>query len=199
MSYEVFPCEEAHQTMDAADAQLSGYLVVQMESDFDEALTETDYKKRAKATKAFNRTIQEITPVCGVLNPMQIRFMQIRTNLGFLLENAHNRVSFKAAAKYFAEYDFLAKEIKKEAKKCNVQEMKDFIESAPVLNTNFFQVMMNTVEVMKANMLQRMSDYPEQYLDLDPEVDSAIDIEEIKKAFKDKQKDLKEEKDKLSK
>lgn len=177
-----------------ADAQLGDHLAVRMENEFDQTLTETDYQKRAKATKAFNRTLKEASPTCSSMYPMQVRFMQMRTNVSFLLECAHNRVSYRALAEDFAEYDFLAREIKKEAKKGNNDTLKRFLTEARVLDTNFFQVMLSTAEVMQKNMLQRMADHPEQYIDLNPEVDAQIDIDEMKHTFKEKQKKLKDEK-----
>lgn len=199
MPYATFEYPEVSKLMDAMDAQLSEHLVVKMENDFDDVLVETDYKKRAKATKAFNRSVQEVRPHCELLNPMQIRMMQIRVNLGFLLEEAHNRISYQAVAKYFAEYDFLSKEIKKEAKKCKNEAMKGFLDSATVLESDFFKIMMDTVSVMQKNIQARMEKFPEQYIDLNIQEDSHLDIDEVKVAFKSAIKKLKEDKEKMEK
>lgn len=194
MSYVQFEYNEANALMRMVDEQMTEHLVVKMENDFDEKLIETDYKKRAKATKAFNRSVQEVRPFCENLYPMQCRMMQIRTNLSFLMEQAHNRTSFKATAKYFAEYDFLAKEIKKEAKKCKNEAMTEFLDSLTVLGSDFFKTMMDTMEVMQKNIRARMQSHPEQYIDLNEAEDSRLDIDEVKAAFKDMQKKLKEDK-----
>lgn len=199
MSYVQFEYNEANALMSMIDAQMAEHLVVKMENDFDDKLVETDYKKRAKLTKAFNRSVQEVRPVCELLNPMQCRMMQIRTNLSFLLEQAHNRISFKALPKYFAEYDFLAKEIKKEAKKCKNEAMTEFVNSMPVLESDFFKIMMDTVAVMQQNVQARMKSHQEQYIDLDVEADSRLDIDEVKASFKDALKKLKDDKAKMGK
>lgn len=192
MQYDYVSYSEAKDLMDRIDLQLGDHLVVKMEEDFDQKLTETDYKKRAKANKAFLRDVQEVSPFCEVLYPMQIRMKQIRTNLTFLLEGAHNKVSYKAVAKYFAEYDFLAKEIKKEAKKCKNAAMKGFLEDSTVLDTDFFKTMMDTLSTMQANIRERMRKHPEQYIDLNIEEDSEFVMDDVKAAFKNAQKDLKE-------
>lgn len=199
MSYVKFGYDEADALMNMIDAQMAEHLVVKMENDFDDKLVETDYKKRAKLTKAFNRSVQEVRPFTENLYPMQCRMMQIRTNLTFLLEQAHNRVAFKALPKYFAEYDFLAKEIKKEAKKCKNEAMTEFLRSLTVLDSDFFKTMMDTVEIMQKNMQARMKSYPEQYIDLDVEADSRLDIDEVKASFKDALKKLKDDQAKMGK
>lgn len=199
MSYVQFEYNEADTLMNLVDHQMDEHLVVKMENDFDDKLVETDYKKRAKLTKAFNRSVQEVRPFTENLYPMQCRMRQIRTNLSFLMEQAHNRVSFKAAAKYFAEYDFLSKEIKKEAKKCKNEAMTEYLDSLTVLEFDFFKTMIDTVEVMQKNMQARMKSHPEQYIDLDVEADSKLDIDEVKASFKDALKKLKDDKAKMAK
>lgn len=199
MSYDYFEYKEARQLMDQIEQQMEEHLVVKMENDFDEKLLETDYKKRAKATKTFNRSVQEVRPFFEVINPMQCRMRQIRTNLSFLLECAHNKISYKATAKYFAEYDFLAKEIKKEAKKCKNEAMKGYLEDSKVLESDFFRIMLDTLNIMKMNVQERMKRHPEQYINLDVEADSELLVDEIKETFKSTVKKLKEDKEQQEK
>lgn len=167
------------------DAQMHENLLVRMENEFDISDVE-DHKERAKLTKAFNRNMKETRPVVNEIYPLQVRFTQIKTNIIFLLENAHHYVSYVALARNFAEYEFLKKEILKECNKAkNNRAVQDFVERSDVLNTNYFDVFQETVKVMQSNIRQRMRSYPEQYIDLNIDVDSEIDFDACKKAFND--------------
>jgi folylpolyglutamate synthase/dihydropteroate synthase len=194
MSYVIFEYPGANNLMEAIDAQFGEHLVVKMENYFEKNLIEADYKKREKATKAFNRSVQEVRPFCAVIVPMQIRMTQIRINLRFLLEQAHNKVSYSSLAEDFAEYDFLSKEIKKEAKKCKNEAMTEYLKSLTVLESDFFKTMMDTMEVMQKNIQARMKSHSEQYIDLDEDEDSWLDADKVKASFKDALKKLKKDK-----
>ena len=197
MNHVTFEYSEANQLMDDVDSQLSRHLAVDMENGFEASLVEVDYKKRAKLTKASNRSVQEVRPFCEIINPMQNRMIQMRINLSFLLENACYNVSFKSLAEDFAEYEFLSKEIKKEAKLCKNEAMKAFLVSATVLNTDFFKMMVDSAYTMKKNIQEKMNSQSKIYIDLDVEDDSFLEIDLLKKAFKEKIIKLKEDKKKM--
>jgi hypothetical protein len=176
--------------------QMNDNIIVLMETKFDNNLDEVDHKKRAKIVKAFNRSIKEVTPVSQLVYPMQVQMMKIRINLEFLLECAHNKISYKALAQDFAEYDFtsqrIKKEIKKEANKTKNEALTDFLEKSTCLDFNFFDMLMTTVKQMQENIILRMEKFPEQYIDLDIEVDSHLDLDLVKNVFKDEISKLKQ-------
>lgn len=178
---------------DTIEAQMSENLIARMENRQEESVTETDYKQRAKLEKKHRRDVAEVAPVSAIIYSMQIRMIQIRTNLTFLMENAHNRTSYPALAKYFAEYEFLAKEITKACKKSKNEEMTAFLDRSQVLTWNFFELLKITLGDMRECIVIRMRECPHQYIDLDIEKDSEIDMELVKKAYKSKLADLKKE------
>lgn len=178
----------------SVDEQLSENLIARMDSDFDRTLEEPDHKLRAKLVKAHNRNVKEVSPISDVINPLQIRMTQIKTNLVFVLENACYNLSYTAAAKYFAEYDFISQMIKKEVKKqANNPVIKDFIERTTVLNENMFEIMTSTLNTMKTNIQTRMNTVPESYIGLDIERDSSLNFDDVKAAYKAQLKKLKED------
>lgn len=188
----------AYNFMNEIDAQLEEHLLIKMENDFENSLEDNeDHKSRAKRVKKFNRDIKELRPLTEVIYPLQVRYMQIRTNLTFLLECAHNRVSYVALAKYFAEYDFLTQVIKKECNKYkNNENVLAFLDSSEVLTKNYFDILLDTIEQMRDNIRYRMNKYPEQYLDLDIEKDSEVVFDVIKETYKNQIKKLKEDRKK---
>ena len=171
--------------LNSVDEQMQDNLIVLMETEFDENLTEGDHKLRAKEVKAFNRSVKEVSPISQTIYPMQVRMMQMRVNVSFLLECAHNKVSYKALAKYLAEYDYTAEKIKNPA-------LVDFLERSTCLNFNFFDLLMNTAYQMKTNIVNRMDNFPEQYIDLNIEEDSELVLDVLKDTFKSELKELKE-------
>ena len=176
------------------DVQMPENLIARMDGEFDRTLEEPDHKLRSKMVKAHNRNVKEVSPVSNAIYPLQIRFTQIKINLIFLLENACYNRSYEALSKYFAEYDFLSQTIKKECKKANNnQVIKDFLDRSTVLEENFFQVLMETIEGMKHGLLHKMHIEPEIYIDLDIEKDSSFEFDEIKSAYKNHIKKLKED------
>jgi len=192
MKHDIASYTDMVAFLNTVDEQMLDNLVVLMETEFDENLTEGDHKLRAKEVKAFNRSVKEVSPVSQTIYPMQVRMMQMRVNVSFLLECAHNKVSYKALAKYLAEYDYTAQKIKKEAKKVKNPTLVDFLERSTCLNTNFFDLLMNTAYQMKTNIVYRMDNYPEQYIDLDIEDDSELVFDTLKDTYKSELKELKE-------
>ena len=184
----------AERLINTIDEQMSENLIARMDSDFDRTLDEPDHKLRSKLVKAHHRNVKEVEPVCSVIYPMQIRMTQIKTNIIFILECARYNRSYTALAKYFAEYDFLCQTIKKELKKANKNEIvKDFIERTTVLEENYFQVLMDTLPVLKHNVAHKMTFEENSYINLNIEEDSAINFDEIKDAYKTHIKKLKED------
>ena len=173
--------------------QLEENLIVRVDNEFEETITETDYIKRAKLEKQRRRELAEIDPISSEMYPLQIRMIQLQTNLSFLLENAHNKVSYPALARYFSEYDFLAKRITKIAKKSKHPALQDFLKRTTVLTENFFSIMNLTLGDMRDHILKRMRQHPEQYIDLNPETDAHIDMDVVKAAFKARTDELKKE------
>ena len=192
MKHDIASYTDMVAFLNTVDEQMLDNLVVLMETEFDENLTEGDHKLRAKEVKAFNRSVKEVSPVSQTIYPMQVRMMQMRVNVSFLLECAHNKVSYKALAKYFAEYDYTAQKIKKEAKKVKNPVLVDFLQRSTCLNTNFFDLLMNTAYQMKTNIVSRMDKFPEQYIDLNIEEDSELVFDVLKDTFKSELKELKE-------
>lgn len=165
-----------------------------MDDEFDKTLEEPDHKLRSKLVKQHKRNVQDITPVVYEIYPMQVRMTQIETNLSFVLENACYNKSYLAVARYFAEYDFLSQQIKKEVGKVkNSDVLKDFLERSSVLNTNWFDSMTATLAVMKQLVIEKMKNHPEIYIDLDVEKDSELDFEAVKAEYKNTLKKLKED------
>lgn len=194
MQHSLSSYSEMSLFLNSVEQQMMDNLIVLMETEFDENLTEDDHKLRAKEVKAFNRSVKEVSPVSQTIYPMQVRMMQMRVNVSFLLECAHNKVSYKALAKYVAEYDFISQQIKKEAKKVKNPVLVDFLERSSCLNTDFFNLLLHTANQMNANIVNRMENYPEQYIDLDVEKDSELEFEVLKDTFKSELKALKEKK-----
>ncbi len=192
MKHDIASYTDMVAFLNTVDEQMLDNLVVLMETEFDENLTEGDHKLRAKEVKAFNRSVKEVSPVSQTIYPMQVRMMQMRVNVSFLLECAHNKVSYKALAKYLAEYDYTAQKIKKEAKKVKNPVLVDFLERSMCLNTDFFNLLLKTANQMNANIVNRMEKYPEQYIDLDIEEDSELVFDVLKDTFKSELKELKE-------
>jgi hypothetical protein len=174
--------------------QLSENLLSRMDDEFDKTLEEPDHKLRSKLVKQHNRNVQDVTPVVHEIYPMQVRMTQIETNLSFVLENACYNKSYLAVARYFAEYDFLSQQIKKEVGKVkNSDVLKDFLERSSVLNNNWFDSMTATLAVMKQLVVEKMKTRPEIYIDLDVEKDSEWDFEAVKAEYKNTLKKLKED------
>ena len=197
MKHDIASYTDMITFLNTVDEQMLDNLVVLMETEFDDNLTEGDHKLRAKEVKAFNRSVKEVSPVSQTIYPMQVRMMQMRVNVSFLLECAHNKVSYKALAKYLAEYDYVSQKIKKETKKVKNPVLVNFLERSTCLNTDFFNLLLNTANQMNANIVNRMDNYPEQYIDLDIEEDSELDFDFLKNTYKSELKALKEkEKDK---
>lgn len=200
MKHNIESYSKAVQLMSMVDVQMSENLIARMDVEFDRTLEEPDHKTRAKMVKTHNRNVKEVSPLSAKIYPMQVRMTQVKTNLKFLLENACYNVSYKALAKYFAEYDFIAQTIKKESKAhANNDVVKDFLRRSTVLDTNFFEVMTDTMGVMKDNIISRMNMVPDTYNDLNIEEDSGIDIGIVKTVYKDHIKSLKEDYKKLTK
>lgn len=184
MYHDVSNYQTIVQLIKDIDAQLEENLLVRMEDEFDNSEV-TDHKERAKLTKKFNQSVKQTAPVVAEIFPLQIRFTQIKTNLTFLLENAHNRVSYVALAQYLAEYDFLKQQIVKECNKAkNNEVVQAFVERSSVLRVNFFEVLEEALGIMCDSIQLRMTNNPEQYIDLDMNEDSRIDMEEIKAVYK---------------
>lgn len=175
------------------EKEFSDNLVVKMEETFDKNLEETEHQARSKMVKAFQRSVKEVAPVSRTIYPMQIRMIQMRTNVEFLLECAHNKVSYTALAKYFAEYEFLSKEIKKHAQQSKNETLVEFVKNTSLLTENYFQQMMDALSVMKENVISRMNFHPEQYIDLNIKQDSNLDIDIVKESYKNMLKKLKED------
>lgn len=192
MKHELASYNDMVAFLNTVDEQMLDNLVVLMETEFDDNLTEGDHKLRAKEVKAFNRSVKEVSPVSQTIYPMQVRMMQMRVNVSFLLECAHNKVSYKALAKYLAEYDYVSQKIKKETKKVKNPVLVNFLERSTCLNTDFFNLLLNTANQMNANIVNRMDNYPEQYIDLDVEEDSELVFEVLKDTFKSEIKALKD-------
>lgn len=192
MKHDIASYTDMVAFLNTVDEQMLDNLVVLMETEFDENLTEGDHKLRAKEVKAFNRSVKEVSPISQTIYPMQVRMMQMRVNVSFLLECAHNKVSYKALAKYLAEYDYVSQKIKKEAKKIKNPVLVDFLKRSTCLNTNFFDLLMNTAYQMKTNIVQRMDNYPEQYIDLNVDEDSELVFDVLKDTYKSELKELKE-------
>jgi len=180
MKHNIENYQAATSLIKTIDEQMSENIIVRMDD-------EPNHKKRTKLVK-------EIEPVSNVIYPMQVRMTQIKTNLLFVLENAVYNKSYAAAAKYFAEYDFLSQQITKEAKKVkNNEAMEDFLQRSTVLNEDYFKVMMETINVMKHLVIHRMNREPEIYIDLDPIKDSELDFDHVKQTYKSTLKKLKED------
>lgn len=176
------------------DEQMSENLIARMDTEFDKTLSEPDHKIRAKMVKAHHRNVKEVSPVSEAISPMQIRMTQIKTNLTFVLECARYNLSYKAVARYFAEYDFLCQNIKKEVKKAaNNEVVKDYIDRTSILEENFFQVLMDTIPTLEHNVIHKMAFEPETYIDLDIHQDSEVVFDDIKEAYKNHIKKLKED------
>lgn len=197
MNHDLNTYVDAKALLVAMDAQLTEFPLQAMEDRFEaQKAAVEDYNERKKMDKAFKRMVKEVKPLVTNMYRMQVRLMALRPNVEFLLECAHNKVSYKALARKFAEYNVVAKEVLKEARKCKNDMMTDFLETTPVLEMPFFKVMESTASVMQQNMKQRMERHPEQYLDLDTEADSAFELADLKAAFKEREQELKEEKEK---
>lgn len=193
MKHDINTYSEAMTLVEKIDTQMSENLISRMDSEFDAALEEPDHKKRSKLVKAHHRNVKEVEPVSSVIYPLQIRMTQIKTNVSFILENACYNLSYHALTRYFAEYDFLSQQIKKDAKKVKNDVLADFINEKTVLDENYFQILMDTITVMKENIVYRMTHYPTDYVDLDIDKDSEIVFDDFKHAYKSHIKGLKEE------
>ena len=195
MNHDLNTYEEAKSMLDAMDEQLTEFPLQAMEDRFEaQKQAVDDYNQRKKMDKAFNRMVKEVKPLVTNMYRMQVRLMALRPNVEFLLGCAHNKVSFKALARKFAEYNVVSKELLKEAKKCKNDMMTDFLTTTPVLEVPFFKVMESTAKVMQYNMCQRMERHPEQYLDLNVDEDSAFELADLKAAYKEREEELKKEK-----
>lgn len=176
------------------DSQLSGNLIAKMDTEFDKTLEEPDHKLRSKLVKAHKRNVKEVTPISSAISAHQIRMTQIKTNLTFVLESACYNLSYTAIAEDFAEYDFLSQTIKKECRKAqNNAIVKEFIEQSSVLNENYFDLLLETVDIMKTNVVAKMTREPDIYIDLNIEKDSDICFDDIKSAYKRHLKKLKKD------
>ncbi len=194
MVHDIKNYSVALNAMHTIKAQLSENLLSRMDDEFDKTLEEPDHKLRSKLVKQHKRNVQDVTPVVYEIYPMQVRMTQIETNLSFVLENACYNKSYLAVARYFAEYDFLSQQIKKEVGKVkNSDVLKDFLERSSVLNTNWFDSMTATLAVMKQLVIEKMNNRPEIYIDLDVEKDSELDFEAVKAEYKNTLKKLKED------
>lgn len=194
MVHDIKNYSVALNAMHTIKAQLSENLLSRMDDEFDKTLEEPDHKLRSKLVKQHKRNVQDVTPVVYEIYPMQVRMTQIETNLSFVLENACYNKSYLAVARYFAEYDFLSQQIKKEVGKVkNSDVLKDFLERSSVLNTNWFDSMTATLAVMKQLVIEKMKNRPEIYIDLDVEKDSELDFEAVKAEYKNTLKKLKED------
>lgn len=194
MVHDIKNYSVALNAMHTIKVQLSENLLSRMDDEFDKTLEEPDHKLRSKLVKQHKRNVQDITPVVYEIYPMQVRMTQIETNLSFVLENACYNKSYLAVARYFAEYDFLSQQIKKEVGKVkNSDVLKDFLERSSVLNTNWFDSMTATLAVMKQLVIEKMKNHPEIYIDLDVEKDSELDFEAVKAEYKNTLKKLKED------
>jgi hypothetical protein len=194
MVHDIKNYSVALNAMHTIKAQLSENLLSRMDDEFDKTLEEPDHKLRSKLVKQHKRNVQDVTPVVYEIYPMQVRMTQIETNLSFVLENACYNKSYLAVARYFAEYDFLSQQIKKEVGKVkNSDVLKDFLERSSVLNTNWFDSMTATLAVMKQLVIEKMNNRPEIYIDLDVEKDSELDFEAVKAEYKKTLKKLKED------
>ena len=193
MKHKITVYVEAVSLMETINDQLEENLISRMDTDFDKTLDEPDHKKRAKLVKLHKRNVSEVSPVCEEIYPHQVRMRQISINLSFLLENACYNKSYDAVARYFAEYDFLSQTITKEVKKVKNDVLVDFLERCTVLNENYFQVLMTTLETLKYNVIARMTNHPEIYIDLNVEEDSRLDFDTIKDVYKSQLKKLKED------
>lgn len=193
MQHSMNSYPEAQNLILAVFNQLGENLITRVDDEFEEAITETDHKKRAKLEKQRRRELAELSPVSGKMYPLQVRMIQLQTNLSFLLENAHNRTSYAALAKYFAEYDFVSKRIKQHARTIKHPALVSFLERCDVLDADFFAFMSSTLESMEKCIRDRMFDCPEQYIDLDVADDSHMDFDAVKAAMKDHKEKLKKE------
>jgi len=194
MTHDIKNYSVALNLMDTIKEQLSENLLSRMDNEFDKTLEEPDHKLRAKLVKQHKRNVDDVTPVCQEIYPMQVRMTQIEINLGFVLENACYNKSYLAAARYFAEYDFLCQQIKKEANKAkNNTVLQDFLKRSTVLDTNWFEAMSATLAMMQHLVIHRMNHEPEIYIDLDVVKDSNLDFDEVKAEYKNTLKKLKED------
>lgn len=194
MTHDIKNYSVALNLMTEIKDQLSENLLSRMDNEFDKTLQEPDHKLRSKMVKQHKRNVDDVTPVCQEIYPMQVRMTQIETNLEFVLENACYNKSYFAVARYFAEYDFLSQQIKKEANKAkNNTVLQDFLKRSTVLETNWFETMSATLAMMQHLVIHRMNYQPEIYIDLDVIQDSNLDFEEVKVEYKNTLKKLKED------
>jgi len=193
MQHSVTSYPEAQKLMIAVFTQLSENLITRVDDEFEDAITETDHKKRAKLEKQRRRELADLSPISSKMYPLQVRMIHLRTNLSFLLENAHNRTSYAALAKYFAEYDFVSKRIKQHARSIKHPALVSFLERCTVLEADFFAVMTDTLANMEKCIRTRMIQCPEQYIDLDVADDSHMDFDAVKASMKDHKEKLKKE------
>lgn len=185
--------------LDDVDQQLEENLIARMDAEFDQTLLEPDHKKRSKLIKEHNRNVKEVSPISDIIYPMMIKLCRLRTNMLFILQNACYNKTYGAVARHLAEYEFFAKEIKKECNRSKNPVIKSFLERSTVLNENYFDLMLKTVEEMQQCVRNRMSVLPDSYIDLDVQQDSDIDFDSLKDEFKFTLKKLKEDKKKQEK
>ena len=194
MAHDIKKYSVALELMASIKEQLTENLLSRMDNDFDKTLEEPDHKRRSKLVKQHKRNVEDVSPVCQKIYPMKIRMTQIEINLGFVLENACYNKSYLSVARYFAEYDFISQQIKKE---CNKQKnnsvIADFLKRSTVLETNWFESMTSTLTMMQHLVIHRMNYEPEIYIDLDVYKDSELDFDVIKVEYKNTLKKLKDD------
>lgn len=200
MQHDLSHYPTATHLMTAVRDQMLGNLVVWIDDQFYDAEGSLAGKELAKRGKEKDRARKDLGATLEKMYPLQVRMVQLETNFSFLLENAHNRVSYPAIARYMAEYDFLAKRITKLAKGAPKVTLGDidhvmggFLNRSPVLEINFFDAMSGIAENMFDRIAVRMTTCPEQYIDLNLAEDAKIDAQLMAEAFKARTKELKKE------
>lgn len=174
----------AKMMMNLVACQLAEHPVVRMNEDFEAGRTTLTKKQQ-------NQCRREVASVADKLYPLQTRMVSLARNLSFLLENAHNRVSYAALAKHFAEYEVVAKRITQHANKHkNNVVLQGFLRRATMLDMNYFRLMEHTLDNMELCIRRRMQECPHQYIDLDPEVDAYLDRPAVIAAYKQHKADV---------